>query len=198
MKNRESGMGLMEVMIAGAIGIGIAFAIMSMLQQTQKATKGVMVSSDWTALRDNIAQTLRNFQTCDTIMYRLGAEYDLALNAQANYDRDHAVSVPALRFEVGPSVQTLVEANKGNNGLVITDIKLWAISNPELVVDVSTTITYSKNMARIEVNAQLGDQLKGSLRPQKLSPLTVDFMVLTNSSTGTPPFLIRGCVPPGL
>ncbi len=199
---KNSGMGLMEVMIAMGVSTMLALGIMEMIAYTTKAGKSASVVADWTSTKSSIYQALTTMSTCDPMMVRLGTTFNLSVSSNVNYDLAHAVDVPDLSYPMGPSGNfSVAKANSSSNGLKLTTMKLWAISPPTPMVDVSTTYSYNQYSVRLQINAERDASLKGGGQVTNFQPYTVDFKVMTgpfdasgNPVSGTPDSL-KGCVP---
>ncbi|MBI3558555.1 MAG: prepilin-type N-terminal cleavage/methylation domain-containing protein, partial [Deltaproteobacteria bacterium] len=199
---RNSGMGLMEVMIAMGISTVLALGIMELIAYTTKAGKSAAVATDWTSAKSSIFQALTTMSTCDPMMVHLGAAFNVSVSSNANYDFAHAVDVPELSYPMGPSGSfSVAKENTSTNGLVISTMKLWAISPPTQVTDISTTYTYNQYSVRLQVNAQRDAVLNGGGQQMNFQPYTVDFKVMTGpfGPSGDPvsgtPDTLKGCVP---
>lgn len=197
-RQRTSGMSLVEVMMALGISTMVILGVMSMMTYTQKAAKGVSITTDWTSLKSSIFQAITNFTVCDAIISRLGDKYKITLSAEKNFDYEHAAELPELIYTVGPAEQKLVEKNKSVNGLVISGIKLWAITPPEPMTDIATTLNYTKYTVRMQLDAERDKALAGSGQVMKLQPYHVDFKIIVGPDTREVPWIeneLKGCVP---
>lgn len=198
---RESGMSLIEIMIGMTVAMGIVFAIMETIQYTTKAAKSTQVSADFASLKSSLLQVLGNFSTCDAIAVNLGQAYNLNVDSTVNYDANSAVNVPAISYNVGLAKNVIATAGTSVNGLVVSSMKLWAISPPTQMTDISTTFVYNQYLVRLQVNATRDQTMQGGGQVLTFQPYTVDFKVLTGpfgpSGGSVPgmPTVIRGCAP---